>query len=144
MIKIISSKDTIPIRHKVLRAGKPIESCFFDGDTLETTIHFGLFIANELKGVASVFENDHKKFSENKQFQLRGMAILDSNQSSGLGTTLLKAVEEHVSHQNGKLLWCNAREKAINFYSKNNYTKIDTPFEIETIGTHYMMYKKLL
>jgi len=42
-IKEIPSKETYIVRQPVLRKGKPIESCIFEGDDLETTYHFGLF-----------------------------------------------------------------------------------------------------
>ena len=34
-IKKISALETFPVRHPVLRAEKPIESCHFEGDDLE-------------------------------------------------------------------------------------------------------------
>ena len=37
-IKKISATETFLVRHPVLRAGKPIESCHFDGDDLETLL----------------------------------------------------------------------------------------------------------
>ena len=40
IIKNISANETFLVRHPVLRAGKPIENCKFDGDELETTQHF--------------------------------------------------------------------------------------------------------
>jgi predicted GNAT family N-acyltransferase len=40
-------------------------------------------------------------------------------------------------------LWCNAREKAVKFYQNNGFEIIGEPFEIEKVGTHYVMFKKL-
>ena len=40
-IKEIHFQETFEVRHPVLREGRPIETCFFDGDELETTKHFG-------------------------------------------------------------------------------------------------------
>lgn len=40
IIKKISSSETFLVRQPVLRAGKPLESCRFDGDDLEITHHF--------------------------------------------------------------------------------------------------------
>ena len=42
-IKEIPSKETYSVRQPVLRKGKPIESCIFEGDDLATTHHFGLY-----------------------------------------------------------------------------------------------------
>lgn len=74
-IKEIPTELTFIVRQPVLRPGKPIESCHFEGDKLNTTTHYGIFIANEVVGVVSVFLNSNANFMETKQFQLRGMAI---------------------------------------------------------------------
>ena len=47
-IKKITAFETIIVRHPVLRPGRPIESCHFDGDELLTTSHFGLYFENQL------------------------------------------------------------------------------------------------
>ncbi len=42
-IKQINGLETIPIRHIVLRKGKPIETCTFPEDNLNSSFHFGLY-----------------------------------------------------------------------------------------------------
>lgn len=64
VIKEISSKETFIVRHPVLRKGKPIESCYFEGDDLESTHHFGLFVNEKLTGVISIFLNSNPIFAE--------------------------------------------------------------------------------
>ena len=46
------------VRHPVLRAGKPVETCYFEGDELPTTTHFGLFFDELLIGVLSVYKKN--------------------------------------------------------------------------------------
>ena len=142
-IKEIPTELTYIIRQPVLRAGKPIESCFFDGDNLETTTHYGIFIDKVLAGVISVFLSSSNNFTEKKQFQLRGMAISDSVQNKGFGKLLLDDVEKEVFRKNkNAVIWFNARASAVDFYKKSAYQIIGQPFEIEEIGTHFSMYKK--
>jgi hypothetical protein len=50
-IQKIIAQDTYPVRHQVLRSGKPIESCQFDGDELGSTHHFGYYLNNQIIGV---------------------------------------------------------------------------------------------
>lgn len=142
-IRKISSIDTFLVRHPILREGKPIESCQFDGDDFETTTHFGLFIDKNLIGVISVFKNNNVIFNFENQFQIRGMAILNNFQRKGFGDELVKHSEEFVKSQFGKLIWFNARESAVPFYEKLGYTKIGEPFFIADIGIHHIMKKKL-
>lgn len=142
-LKIIDSKETYPVRHPILRAGKPIESCVFDGDDFETTIHLGLFSKNKLIGISTFLEKNNSSFSETKQYQLRGMAILKEFQGKNLGNLILKEGESLLKKKDVEIVWCNAREVALNFYKRNNYKIIGNSFNIKDIGLHYTMFKTL-
>ena len=142
-IKQIPSTKTYLVRQLVLRVEKPIEDCEFDGDDLETTFHLGLYLKNELIGVATFLENKNKLFNHQKQIQLRGMAILKKEQGFGFGDLLLKKGETILKEKGTELLWFNAREKAIGFYKKNSYEILGKSFNIPHIGLHYTMYKHL-
>lgn len=142
-IKTISSQDTFAVRQPVLRPGKPVETCIFDGDDLLTTIHFGIFDGNSLAGIISVFKASHEFFTEDSQYQIRGMAVLDNYQKQGLGELLVRHAENDVIEKRGTLLWFNAREVAVGFYKKMGYEVIGEPFPISDIGPHYVMFKNL-
>ena len=142
-IKHISAIETHTVRHPVLRAGKPIESCIFEGDDLNTTFHLGIFLEKKLVGVCSFFKCNHHLLSQALQYQLRGMAVLNQHQSLGLGNLMLSHGEHLLKEQNVQIIWCNAREKAVNFYKKLDYTIIGEPFHINDIGLHHIMYKNL-
>lgn len=142
-VKIISSEATYPIRHQVLRQGKPIETCKFDGDDLSTTFHIGLFYYNQLVGIATYLENNNDLFNDRKQFQLRGMAILQPFQGKRFGDVILKEGEKILKEKGATIMWCNAREIAKNFYQRFGLEIIGKPFDIPTIGKHFTMYKKL-
>ncbi|MEC3905491.1 GNAT family N-acetyltransferase [Tamlana sp. 2201CG12-4] len=142
-IKQISAEDTYDVRHPVLRSGKPIETCIFKGDNLETTIHLGIYYNGSIIGVCSFFYNSHKDISESNQYQLRGMAILKKYQGKGTGKTILSYGENLLKQKNINLIWCNAREVAVNFYKRNGYRTIGKSFNITDIGLHYVMSKPI-
>lgn len=143
VIREIHSNATFLVRHPVLRAGKPIETCQFDGDNLPSTKHFGIFIDDDLIGVISVYKNNHFFFKNSNAFQIRGMAVLKDYQKKGFGKILVKYCEKHVVKQNSSLLWFNARKNAVGFYEKLEYKIIGDAFEIEDVGTHYVMFKNV-
>jgi ribosomal protein S18 acetylase RimI-like enzyme len=145
MFKIIeiATLETFSVRHPVLRFEKPIESCHFVGDDLQTTKHFGLFYNNQLSGVISVFEAQNNLFENTNQFQIRGMAVLVCFQKKGFGVALLKHCENYILNKKGCVIWFNARETAIGFYEKSGYKIIGDKFEIEGIGTHFVLFKIL-
>ena len=140
-IKKITAFETIIVRHPVLRPGRPIESCHFDGDDLPTTSHFGLFLENQLAGVISAFKAQNKLFSEENQYQIRGMAVLSEFQKKGFGEALLEYCENEIRLKSGNLIWFNARETAIGFYEKSGYEILGDPFEIPDVGPHYILFK---
>lgn len=141
-IQKITTIETFPVRHPVLRGGKPIESCRFDGDELDTTTHFGLFLNENLIGVISIFENKNSLFTNEKQFQIRGMAVLDEHQKKGFGADLVNYAEHFIKSQKGDLIWFNARINAVGFYEKLGYKIIGNAFEIEEVGAHFVLFKE--
>ena len=140
-IREIHASETFSVRHPILRPGKDLKTCHFDGDTLENTRHFGCFIDEELAGVASLFQSNSNLLPEKEQFQLRGMAVLEKFQKKRIGESLVNYAEENAKSRHGKLIWFNARENAVGFYEKLSYMKIGEPFEIATIGKHFVMYR---
>lgn len=136
-VKSILIDAVYPVRQAVLRKGKPFESCKFDNDLDDTTTHYGVFQDNKLAGVATILKNDYQQIHATSQYQLRGMAILDAFQGKGLGSYLVKHI---IKIYNPSTIWCNAREKAVPFYNKNQFSVIGSAFHIPKIGLHYVMH----
>jgi len=142
IIKKIAATETYSVRLPVLRKGKPIESCHFDGDDLETTLHFGLYLDPELVGIISLFKKNNPSFSEKNQYQIRGMAVLENHRKKDFGKTLIIHCEEECNNQGVDLIWFNARIEAVGFYEKMGYQKEGIPFNIPDVGKHIVMFKK--
>ena len=142
-IQKITSPETFAVRHPVLRKGKPIESCHFDGDDLASTLHFGLFENESLEGVISLFESKNSLFEAENQIQIRGMAVLEHHQGKGFGRKLITYCEDFLHQKKDLLVWFNARQNAIGFYQKLGYEIIGDSFEIPEVGTHFVMWKRL-
>ncbi len=142
-IKKITSKTTYLVRKPVLRPHQPIENCRFDGDDLDSTVHFGYYEESNLIGIVSLFEKKHSNWDLERQIQVRGMAVLHPYQKKGIGEKLILKVLEYAQEKNAAIIWFNAREKAVPFYKKLGFLIKGTAFDIEGIGTHYLMYRKL-
>jgi len=140
-IKKITAFETLIVRHPVLRPGRPIGSCHFEGDDLPTTSHFGLYFENQLVAIISSFKVQNKLFIEENQYQIRGMAVLEEFQKKGFGEALLNYCENEIRIKKGKLIWFNARETAVGFYKKSGYEVLGGKFEIPEVGPHYILFK---
>jgi GNAT superfamily N-acetyltransferase len=143
MIKKISAESTFSVRNPVLRPNLPVETCRFEGDNLPSTSHFGFFVAEKVTGIVSVFEKINEKWPNQKQIQIRGMAVLADFQKKGIGDLLLQHVIATETENKTELIWFNARENAVPFYEKLDFHIRGTAFEIEGVGTHFLMYRFL-
>jgi GNAT superfamily N-acetyltransferase len=142
-IEKITDLETYSVRHDVLRKGKPIKTCQFEGDDLSSTHHFGYFVNNDLVGIISIFKNNNGIFAANNQYQIRGMAVLESYQKKGIGELLVKYCEAYCKKLQSYLIWFNARTAAVGFYEKLACAKVGTAFEIKDVGEHYLMSKSI-
>jgi GNAT superfamily N-acetyltransferase len=147
-IRRVSVEKILPLRHRILRAGLPPESARFDGDEAETTLHLAALTVpapgraeEEVVGCLTLMLNS---FSAEPAWQLRGMAVDETQQRRGLGRELMTRAEEAVAAEgNAGWLWCNARTPAAAFYQKQGWTIESEVFEIPTAGPHVKMSKKL-
>ncbi|MFB9055110.1 GNAT family N-acetyltransferase [Formosa undariae] len=142
-LKQIDAQETYKVRLPVLRPGRPIEDCEFNNDSHIDTFHLGLYFNADLIGVVTFMKTNNEAFPESKQYQLRGMAILQDYQGLKYGDILVEAGDSLVKERQGILIWLNAREIAVKFYERNGFTISGNPFNIPSVGTHYMMYKTI-
>jgi GNAT superfamily N-acetyltransferase len=80
-------------------------------------------------------------FNTDTEAQIRFMAVEPRYQKTGLGTVVLKKLEEEVRQLGAKYVILHSRDAAISFYEKNGY-KIVAPSHtlFETIP-HFLMKK---
>lgn len=130
------------MRQEVLRPGRPLKECFFEGDLEAETIHLGYFDEDKPVAVATYVARKNALFDTPLQYQLRGMAVLPSQRSKRLGEALLLEGEKLLKKKDPKtLLWFNARETAIGFYQKYGYRTTGPSFMIPNVCMHIVMYK---
>lgn len=142
-IKRITALETYPVRHPVLREGRPYDTCKMEADDLESTFHFGLFYKHKLVGVATFMIDKDPRFTEDNQYRLRGMAVLPEYQGHHFGKQLLQFGEQYLKINKVERVWFNARTNALSFYKNNGYKTYGSIFDIPDIGPHYVMSKIL-
>lgn len=142
-IQEISTEETYPLRHRILRAGRPIEDCVLPGDDDPTTYHLGALDSERIVSIGSFYEAAHPEIPGERQFQLRGMATDESYRRQHLGTRLLEHGMEIARQRGGDVLWCNARSNVAGFYLSQGFIQVGEEFDIPTVGPHLRMYKKL-
>ena len=73
--------------------------------------------------------------------QIRYMAIIKEFRSKGLGSKLIKVLEDIALQNNMKKIFLNSRIKAVDFYIKNGYKKIKSVKPPYGNIIHYRMEK---
>ena len=139
--KVISAEDTYEIRLEVLRKGIDLPTQF-SGDFDTNTFHLGVFENEKLVGVSSFMKTDNSEF-ESEQYQLRGLATVSNARGKGFGKLMLDKAVFILRERKATVLWCNAREIALQFYVKQNFKIIGKPFKINKIGLHYKLFKNI-
>ena len=142
-LKIVKSDDLLNLRSKILRNNLDPNLCRFPGDKEINSFHIGAFNGNTLIGGVSVIKNECKKKELPNCFQLRGLFVDKEFQHNGIGKTIVNFVENRLRDSGVNYLWMNARESAVLFYLKLNYSNSKISYVINEIGLHYLMYKKL-
>ena len=145
MVRPISAAETRPLRAAVLRPDKPADALVYPGDDHPDGLHVGAFEGERLVGIATVYPEPPPPeyagaLSEGPAFRLRGMATAPDVRGGGHGRALLLACFGHVRAHGARLLWCNARSGALDFYRALGLRTIGPEFEIEPIGPHYVMW----
>lgn len=138
----------IPLRHRILRQGLPLEAAKFDDDDDAMTRHIATFLTDvdgqssgEPLCCASFVWNE---FEKEPAWQLRGMATSGQYRGLGLASRLLIWFEEAIIDRGPRrLMWCNARAPAVSFYEANGWRCVSGEFDIPTAGPHRKMVKRV-
>ncbi|WP_396595941.1 GNAT family N-acetyltransferase [Dokdonia sp. R86516] len=142
-LREIVAQDTWPVRHPVLRAGRPLEDVYMEADEKASTFHLGMYHKHTIVGVASFMEDTHEAFT-GVQTRLRGMAVLPEYRNKGIAAQILNKGEEILKKRKRTILWFNARTIALGFYKNLGYTMIGEEFDIPQVGPHVRMKKDLI
>ena len=132
-------KNYFFLRYKVLREPwkQPIGS---EQDSDESSsIHRMIVDSNTSKIIAV----GRLHFNNNKESQIRYMAVSPEFQNQGLGTKILFELEKIAISKGANRMILQSRENAIEFYRKNGYSTIcETDSSFGNI-IHYRMEKNL-
>jgi predicted GNAT family N-acyltransferase len=130
-------EDYYDLRYRVLRKplNQPRGSEKNDGD--ETGIHFALYENKTLKAIARLDEVDMDVC------QTRFVAVESDSQGQGYGKLIMYAVEQEASEKLYRKMILHARDYAVDFYVKLDYTLIEPSYKLFDVLQHFLMEKEL-
>jgi len=145
-VRPVPAREVWPIRHQVLRPGRPLESSRYAGDDRPGSRHFAVLDRGRPVGVASVYHEDPPAeftvpgLKAGRGWHLRGMATLDEIRGTGAGSALLRTALASAALAGAAAVWCKAGTSAAGFYRKHGFQSLGHEFEIPGIGPHVFMY----
>jgi predicted GNAT family N-acyltransferase len=143
--QIVDAADVRPLRHLVLRTGRPFSTCTWDGDDSPETRHFAIRDDDAVVAIGSLYHCSHNEWAPGSaSWQLRGMASHPEHRGTGLGAQILQVIVTFCRDDlGGELVWCNARKVAEAFYHRYGFETMTPVFEIPNVGPHVVMRKNL-
>ncbi len=139
VIKYASLDEILPVRKAVIIAGTNRDTPFFPGDDAPSTLHAGVFDDTQCIGCATLL---YSEWQGAPAWQLRGMGVIADRQHRGIGRALLHFLERTLPEKAlSDGIWCNARETATPFYTREGFQVMSERFLIENVGPHYKLYK---
>lgn len=127
--------DAVRLREKILR--EPLGSSFTDQELEEEKYHFQIagFLDEVIIATAVLVP-------VGDAMKMQRVVVAENLRSLNIGSEMMTFCEKLASDKNFKVMYCHARDTAVNFYIKNGYTGMGDYFDEDGIP-HLKMSKKL-
>lgn len=141
---VVDAATTTELRRSVLRPTWPAGATMH-GDDDPAAVHVAAFDDDQVVGACVLLPAAFPLAPhEPHAWQLRGMATAEGRRGEGIGAAVLTAAEQCVRIRGGRLLWCQARDTAIEFYARHGFTGHGDHFaHAETGIMHQLMCREL-
>lgn len=128
----LTPQATFDLRRLVLRSGDPLVDVEVDGDSDPLSLHLGCRTDRELAACLSLYPSPTPYADATHPFQLRFMAVSPTHQQQGLGSTLVKDAIRRLKEAGCDLLWANARDTALGFYTSLGFAIVSGSENVTT------------
>jgi GNAT superfamily N-acetyltransferase len=159
----------LPLRHAVLRTGRPWADARYLQDDDPTSAHFAAFATLEPDDAAALGDAPARYDASARGavlavgsvlpeepdwleplpgtavarcWRVRGMATRPDLRGSGLGSRVLASLLDHVRSEGG-LVWCTARIGASTFYERAGFAARGEITQVPGIGPHRTMWLEI-
>ena len=145
-VREVRPEELHEVRRRVLREGRFDARVHDDRDGDIDAMHFGAFRDGVIVGSASVYSSQSPTANFVGTFyQLRYLAVDTALQRSGIGSLIMRAVEDRLGSRGVEYLWANGRDTALDFYRHSGWHVVDGSAHLspETQLPHHIIVKKL-
>lgn len=118
-IREVPLETVLPLRARILRAGRALSSARSRQDGLDGTRHLAAVTeSGEVAGVVTFFPAESPAAPGRPAVRFRGMAVDDGQRGSGIGRALMREVVSRAREAGAEIVWANGRDGALSFYER--------------------------
>jgi predicted N-acetyltransferase YhbS len=118
-ISEVPVETVLPLRARILRAGRPLESARSRQDAMHGTRHLAAITGSgTVAGVVTYFPEATPLAPRRSAVRFRGMAVDATLRGGGIGSALMRAVVAGARAAGAEVLWANGRDTALTFYQR--------------------------
>jgi GNAT superfamily N-acetyltransferase len=120
-VGLIDGADSRELRRRVLRPNLTPQDPL-PGDELTDGVHIGAVDGETVVGTCYVAPAPcYWRPDGVDAWRLRQMATAPERQGQGIGSAVLRAAVDHLGRIGVSLVWCHAREAAVDFYTRHGF-----------------------
>ena len=144
-VEEVPAEATHDLRWRILRESRPGAPVVFPEDNRPDAFHLGVRDDDgSVVAVASFSTEATPHRPGRSAVRLRGMAVDWPAQHHGVGRLLIATVTERLRRAGVEVLWCNARDSAIGFYSRLGFEVVGDGFVLPESGiAHHVMVRDI-
>ncbi|MGA1362706.1 MAG: GNAT family N-acetyltransferase [Ilumatobacteraceae bacterium] len=140
----LPTADILGLRVRVLRKGTPFTHASYPEDSYPDVVNFCVVRDGEPVATSTWFSKECPEMPGVPAVQLKGMAVDDSLQGSGLGALLIVRGIEHARSLGAKVVWARARDSALYFYERRGFRTAGDGFIDEpTAMPHHIVLREV-
>ena len=133
-VRELALERIMDLRVRVLRKGTPVSHCNYPEDDYPDVVHFGIERNGLVIATSTWFMKACTEAPGKGAMQLKGMAVDESLQGSGLGAVLIRAGLAHARSRGAEIVWARARDSALGFYERLDFAAVGAGFIDEPTG----------
>jgi GNAT superfamily N-acetyltransferase len=144
IVRRISLDEATLVRKAILRRGTPAREAHYEGDDAAETIHIGAERESRVIATSTWIVAAWPEDPLSVAVQLRGMAVNDDAQNTGIGRALIDAGIEHARAIDARFVWAKARDSALYFYERCGFSIVGDQFLEPASGVpHHLVVLEL-
>jgi len=120
--------EIMDLRVRVLRKGTPTTHCSYPEDEYPDVVHLGITRDHGAVATSTWFAKECPEVPGRPAMQLKGMAVDDALQGSGLGALLIETGLAHARQRGAEVVWARARDSALGFYERLGFDAVGDGF----------------